>query len=92
MEDIIDLLIQLAFELGQEYQYIYDKIGLDNIVNFNDIVFANSCGAQWNFKGDMQDLPELFKIHKQKAINELNRIANNKEEVKKLAKQQLIAK
>lgn len=60
---IIDVLLQLAFELGQAYQNIYKTIGLDNIVDFNDIVFANSRGAQWNFKGDMSDLPELFKVH-----------------------------
>lgn len=63
MKDLLELFIQLAFELGQAYQNIYLKIGLDNIVDFNNILYANKLGAQWNFKGDMSDLPELFKMH-----------------------------
>lgn len=61
-KDEIEIFVQLAFELGQAYQNIYDRIGLDNVIDFNDIAFANSRGAQWNLKGDMSDLPELFKI------------------------------
>lgn len=88
----MEILIQLAFELGQAYQHIYEQIGLDNIIDFNDIALANSCGAQWNFKGDMSDLPELFKIHKLKqgGIDELNRIAEDLRKVKVMAKGGLI--
>lgn len=76
---------------GQAYQNIYKEIGLDNIIDFNDIASANSRGAQWNFKGNMLDLPELFKIHKlkQNGIEELNKIVENLQQVKIIAKQQL---
>ncbi len=89
MENVIDLLIQLAFETGQAYQRIYDEIGLDNVIDFNDITFANSCGAEWNLKGEMSNLPELFKIHKlkQAGIDELNKIADNLQKIKVMAKE-----
>lgn len=89
MEEIIELFIQLAFETGQAYQNIYNKLGLENIINFKDIAFANSRGAQWNLKGDMSNLPELFKIHKlnQNGIDELNKIADNLQKIKIMAKQ-----
>lgn len=88
MEDLVDLYIQLAFELGQAYQNIYNQIGLDNVIDFNDIAFANSCGAEWKFKGDMSNLPELFKVHKlkQDGINELNKIADELKCLKTIAK------
>lgn len=84
----IELYIQLAFELGQAYQNIYEMVGLDNVIDFNDIAFANSKGAMWNLKGDMSDLPELFKIHKlkQDGIDELNKINKNLEYIKFIAK------
>ena len=92
MENIIEILIQLAFETGQAYQRIYDKIGLDNIVNFKDIAYANDKGAQWNLKGDMSDLPKLFKIHNfdKNKIDTLNEIAKQLENIKNIAKSQLI--
>lgn len=83
----IDVLIQLAFELGQTYQNIYKTIGLDNVIDFNDIAFANSRGAQWNLKGNMSDLPKLFEVHKlkQDGIDELNKIVQSLEKVKRIA-------
>lgn len=89
---MIDLLFQLAFEMGQAYQNIYSQIGLENIIDFNDIAFANSRGAQWNLKGDMSDLPELFKTHqlKQEGIDELNRIAKELDNLKRLVNNQFI--
>lgn len=92
MEDIIDLFIQLAFETGQAYQNIYNKIGLENVVDFNDIALANSRGAQWNLEGDMSNLPELFKVHqlKQDGINELNKIADNLQKIKIMAKENIM--
>ena len=89
MGKAIDLFIQLAFELGQAYQNIYKTIGLDNIIDFNNIALANSKGAQWSFKGDMSDLPELFKM-KQDGIDQLNRMANELEKLKNMAKQLII--
>ena len=88
MENEIDLFIQLAFETGQAYQNIYNQIGLDNVIDFNDVALANSKGAQWKFKGDMSDLPELFKIHKlkQNGIDELNKLAQNLQDIKIMAK------
>ena len=69
---------------GQAYQRIYNEIGLDNVVDFKDIAFANKCGAQWNIKGDMSDLPKLFKTKniKQERIDALNEIARDLEKVK----------
>ena len=92
MGKTIDLFMQIAFELGQAYQNIYYKIGLENIVDFNNIILANSRGAQWSFKGDMSDLPKLFEIHKlkQDGIDELNKIAKDSEAVKATAKKLVI--
>lgn len=88
MGKTIDLFMQIAFELGQAYQNIYDKIGVD----FNNITLANSRGAQWSFKGDMSDLPKLFEIHKlkQDGIDELNKITKDSEAVKATAKKLVI--
>lgn len=87
MNEMVELLIQLAFELGQAYQNIYNKLGLENVIDFNDIAFANSCGAGWNLKGDMSDLPKLFKVHELKrvGIDELNKIADDLKKVKIMA-------
>lgn len=84
-----DIILQLAFEMGIAYGNIYKTIGLDNVIDFNDIAHANKCGAEWKLKGDMSDLPELFKIHKlkQNGIDELNKIVNNLEELKKITNQ-----
>lgn len=73
---------------GQAYQRIYNIIGLDNIIDFNDIALANSRGAQWKFKGDMSDLPKLFEIRKinQDGINELNKISKDLKKVKLMAR------
>ncbi len=94
MENMIDLLIQLAFETGQAYQRIYDKIGLDNIIDFNEIAFANSRGAQWSLKGDMSDLSKLFKTKdiKPERIEALKELSEQLEKIKAMAKQQLIVK
>ena len=91
MEKEIELYIQLAFELGQAYQNIYNKIGLYNVIDFNDIAFANKRGAQWTLKGDMSDIPKLFEVHKfkQEAINELNKIANDLKKVKEIVSKRL---
>ena len=90
-EEEIELYMQIAFELGQAYQNIYNQIGLDNIIDFNDIAFANKCGAQWNLKGDMSDLPKLFEVHslKQDGINELKKIAGNLQKIKRFASERL---
>ena len=86
MKKAIDLLIQLSFELGQAYEYMWQKSELDNVIDFNDIAYANSKGAMWNLKGDMSDLPELFKLKDKDKINELNKIANDLKKVKNMAK------
>lgn len=88
-ENSIDLFIQLAFETGQAYQNIYNKLGLENVIDFNDIVFANSRGAQWKTKGRMLELPRLFEIHKIKkeGINELNNLADQLNKIKIMAKE-----
>lgn len=92
MNDLIDLFIQLAFETGQAYQNIYNKLGLENVIDFNDIALANSRGAQWNIKGDMSNLPELFKVHKlkQNGIDELNKLADDLQKIKDMAKQNIM--
>jgi hypothetical protein len=89
MKEAIDLLLQLAFELGQAYNYVWQKAGLDNVVDFNDIAYANKRGAMWNLKGDMSDLPELFKLKVKDRIIELNKIAGDLEKVKEMAKELL---
>lgn len=71
---------------GQAYEYIWQKAELDNVIDFNDIAYANSKGAMWNLKGDMSDLPELFKLKDKDKINELNKIANDLQKVKNMAK------
>ena len=71
---------------GQAYNYMWQKAELDNVIDFNDIAYANSKGAMWNLKGDMSDLPELFKLKDKDKINELNKIANDLQKVKDIAK------
>ena len=65
---------------------MWQKAELDNVIDFNDIAYANSKGAMWNLKGDMSDLPELFKLKDKDKINELNKIANDLQKVKDIAK------
>ena len=74
---------------GQAYEYIWQKAELDNVIDFNDIAYANSKGAMWNLRGDMSDLPELFKLKDKEKINELNKIANDLQKVKEMAKELL---
>ena len=71
---------------GQAYNYMWQKAELGNVIDFNDIAYANSKGAMWNLKGDMSDLPELFKLKDKDKINELNKIANDLQKVKDIAK------
>ena len=85
----IDLLLQAAFELGQVYRYIWDKAGLDNVIDFNDIAYASSKGAMWKFKGSIENLPELFKFKDTNKIKELNKIADDLQQVKNIAKELL---
>lgn len=82
----IDLLLQLAFELGEKYRYLYEKAGLDNVIDFNDIAFANSKGAEWKQKINMSDLPKLFRIHDKNKIVELNKTAEDLKQLKQIAK------
>lgn len=89
MKEAIDLLLQLVFELGQAYNYVWQKAGLDNVVDFNDIAYANTRGAMWNLKNDMSNLPELFKLKDKDKINELNKIADDLQKVKEIAKELL---
>ena len=65
---------------------MWQKVELDNVIDFNDIAYANSKGAMWNLKGDMSDLPKLFKLKDKEKINELNKIANDLQKVKNIAK------
>ena len=65
---------------------MWQKAELGNVIDFNDIAYANSKGAMWNLKGDMSDLPELFKLKDKDKINELNKIANDLQKVKDIAK------
>ncbi len=84
----MDLFIQLAFESGQAYQRIYDKIGLDNVIDFKDIDFAKNCGAQFKIQGNVKNLPELFKIKniKTERIKALNEMSEQLQEIKLMAK------
>ena len=72
---------------GQAYNYVWQKAGLDNVVDFNDIAYANTKGAMWNLKGDMSDLPELFKLKDKDKIKELNKIADDLQKVKEMSKE-----
>lgn len=94
MEDIIELFIQLAFETGQAYQRIFDTIGLNNVIDVKEIAFANNCGAQFKIKGNMENLPELFKTKdiKTERIKALNGMSEQLQQIKLMAKQQLIIK
>lgn len=74
---------------GQAYNYIWQKAGLDNTIDFNDIAYANSKGAIWNLKCDMSDLTELFKLKDKNKIKELNKIADDLQRVKDMAKELL---
>lgn len=72
---------------GQAYRYIWEKADLDNVIDFRDISYANTKGAMWNLKGSMENLPELFKVKDKNKIKELNKIANDLQRVKSIAKE-----
>lgn len=55
----IEMLVILAFEAGKLYQNMYRDFGLENAVDFKDIAYAKSFGAQFKFKGDMSNLPKI---------------------------------
>lgn len=74
---------------GEAYRYIYEKAGLDNVIGFNDVNYANTRGAMWNLKRDMSDLPELFKLKDKAKIKELNKIADDLQKVKEMSKELL---
>lgn len=82
MSEFIKLMIQLSFELGQAYQVMYEKAELDNVIDFKNIAVANSRCAEWNLKGEMSNIDELFKLKDKNKIEELNKIAKNLEYVK----------
>lgn len=76
------LAIYLAFEQGKVYERLYNSLGLRNVMDFNDIAFANSCGAQWQFNGDMSNLSKIWKCKitspkDENKIAELNKITDN---------------
>ena len=50
----------LAWELGKSYQLLYEMLDLGNVINFNDVEFANSRGAQWKLDSGMEDLGKLW--------------------------------
>lgn len=77
-----ELAIYLAFEQGKIYERIYTSLGLYNAIDFNNIAFANGCGAQWHLKGNMNNLPEIIRCHitsqhEETKIEELNKIVEN---------------
>lgn len=77
----IDLVIELAFQLGIAYKDLWIKADLDNAINFNDFQHAKGCGGEVNLKGTMEDLPKVFayRTDKEKIIIErLNEIAGDK--------------
>lgn len=74
-------IVYLAFETGRAYERLYTSLGLYDIVNFNDVAHANSCGHQRIIKGDMSNLGELWKCHitnkEEPKVGELNKLADN---------------
>lgn len=68
---------------------MWQKAGLDNAIDFDDIAYANKRGAMWNLNGDMSNLPELFKLKDKEKIKELNKIADDLQKVKNMARELL---
>ena len=88
----IELFIQLAFETGRAYERLYTSLDLYNIINFNDIAYAQSFGAEFKFKGDMSNMGDLFKTHitgytDKVKFKELNKLADNIKQIKTWANQ-----
>lgn len=87
----MEACIILAFELGKTYEYLYNKLKLDNIIDFNDIEFAKKCGG--NFKcNNSENIGNLFKTHicsevDKCRLNELNNIKQKMEKIIEIDKE-----
>ena len=55
IKDNPGIAVMLAWELGKSYQLLYEMLDLGNVINFNDVEFANSRGAQWKLDSGMED-------------------------------------
>ncbi|KEI84148.1 hypothetical protein N493_19875 (plasmid) [Clostridium botulinum B2 433] len=85
----LNIAIELAFQMGMAYQDLYTKADLANAMNFNDLQYAKSLGAQFKARGTMENLPNLFSIKtnkEKKIIEKMNRIVKNKKELINLCK------
>jgi hypothetical protein len=85
----IDIVIELAFQMGMAYKDLWIKADLDNAINFNDFQHAKGCGGQITLKGTMENLTNVFayRTDKEKEIVlELNDIARNKKKLAELCK------
>ncbi len=81
-----ELIVYLAFEQGKLYERIWQSLDLDNIVNFNDILYASSKGAQWKMNGNLSDIGVLFstKITSDKNIEKIKKLNEITENIRKL--------
>lgn len=82
MGKLQDLIVYLAFEYGRAYERLYTSLGLNNILDFNDAKFAQSCGAQFSNKGTINDIGQLYRCKINSSADEakrteLNKIADN---------------
>lgn len=60
IKDNPGIAVMFVWELEKSYQMLYEMLDLGNIINFNDVEFANSRGAQWKLNGTMEDLGKLW--------------------------------
>jgi hypothetical protein len=78
----LDIVVELAFQLGMAYQDLYTKADLANAINFSDLQYTKGFGAQFKLSGTMEDLPKIFSTkntEREKSIlSEMRKIINNK--------------
>lgn len=85
----IEIAIELAFQMGEAWQDLYQKADLSNAINFNDFQYAAGFGAQFKAKGTMENLPEVLGIKTDKdkeIIATMNKIMEHKRNLINLCK------
>ena len=80
----IEIVVELAFQMGMAYKDLWIKADLDNAINFNHFQHAKSCGGEVKLKGNMEDLPRVLGLRTDKEkeiVEKLNEIARNKRQL-----------
>jgi len=85
--DGVNLLIQVAFEIGRAYERLYISLDLYNAINANDLIHGAKAGAQFILNGTMEDLPSILKhkVIENDKLKALNDLANDLQKIKAIS-------